>query len=90
MTIAYMLIMTKHGKVKLVHSALNKFKELIEIHELYGQYDIIAKLKTKTNNELKALIQNRIFVIDGISKTETLIVFDEEDEADVKGDMIVD
>jgi len=80
MTLVYMLIQTKHGKIKLVSAALRKFEEIEELHELYGRYDIIAKIKVASPEELRRFVQNKMRLTDNIQRTETLFVSDEETE----------
>jgi len=85
---AYMLINTRQGKLRIVSSKLREFEEVKEVHEVYGRVDIIAEVETKTNAELKAFIQNKIQITEGIKDTEVLLVNDleedEENEEDVE------
>ncbi len=83
-----MLINTRQGKLRIVSSKLREFEEVKEVHEVYGRVDIIAEVETKTNAELKAFIQNKIQITEGIKDTEVLLVNDleedEENEEDVE------
>jgi len=47
MTLVYLLIRAEHGKEGIVKAAMSKFSEIIEIHEVFGRYDIIAKVETE-------------------------------------------
>jgi len=78
MEIVYILIRTIHGKLKLVSSKLKTFSEIKEIYEVYGRYDIIAKIVVETREELNKFIQNKLLILEGISGTETLIVIGDE------------
>lgn len=73
--IVYILIRTIHGKLKLVSSMLQTYEEIEEIHEVYGRYDIIAKIVVSDREELNKFIQNKILILEGIAGTETLVVF---------------
>ena len=55
----------------------NKLKEIPEIVDLYmvqGLYDIIAKVKLNTEEELKELVSERIRKVDKITGTVTVII----------------
>lgn len=76
---AYMLINTRQGKLRIASSKLKEFKEVKEIHEIYGRFDIVAEVETGTSTELKAFIQNKVQIIEGIKSTEVLLVNDIEE-----------
>ncbi len=68
-----MLINTKQGMLKIVSSALSKFEEVDEIHEVFGRFDILIKILANDLEEVKNFIQNKLQIIDGITNSETLI-----------------
>jgi len=72
----YLLIVAKDGKKEVVSNELLKFKEIENIHELYGQYDIIIKIKAEDMTKLEEFIQKNIRSIKEIEGTETLVVSD--------------
>ncbi len=77
MTIAaYMLIQTTQGKLKIVSSSLKKFPEVTECHEVFGRFDIIAKIEVDDYESLKRFMQNKMLIIEGIRNTETMVVYD--------------
>ncbi len=81
MEVAYLLINCRQGKLKIVSSALKKHEEVDEVHELYGRFDIIAKVICENRSEMKGYIQNKLQITEGIKASETLIVNDlAEDE----------
>jgi len=53
--------------------------EVQEAHQLYGVYDIIAKLKTETMQELKDTINSSIRGLDNIRSVITLMCMDEKE-----------
>ena len=73
---AYILIVTTFGKTKEVSNKLITLDFVENVHELYGQYDIIVKVKVPTLKELEKTIQERIRSISEIQRTETLVVSD--------------
>lgn len=76
MEVVYILIQCNHGKLKIVSNALKKFEEIEEIHEVYGRFDIVAKIICEDRTELKSFIQNKMQITEGIKSSETLIVND--------------
>jgi len=76
----YLLIQTRHGKSMIVHSALSKFEEIREIHEIYGRFDLIAKVETETQDELQHFIQNKFRITEHIRYAETLVAVDGAEE----------
>lgn len=77
-----MLINTKQGKLRITSSKLKEFDEVKEIHEVYGRFDIVAEVETKNRTELKAFIQNKVQITEGIRNTEILVVSDIEEEVE--------
>lgn len=72
----YMLINTKYGKKRVISKKLAKFRQIERVHELYGQFDILIKIKETTNRKLEDFIQKNIRSISDIQNTETLVVAD--------------
>lgn len=77
MTLVYLLIRAEHGKIGIVKAQLEKFQEITELHEVFGRYDIIAKVETFNNKDFRKFIQNKIRVQEGIKSIEP--IFSTED-----------
>ena len=73
---AYILIATTFGKTREVSNKLMDAKYVEIVHELYGQYDVIVRLKAPSIKLLEEFIQKNIKSIEYIERTETLIVSD--------------
>jgi len=71
-----MLINAKHGKNRIVSGALQKLENISEIHEVYGRYDIVAKIEAESLSKMRKFIQNKIMIIEGIVRCESLFVSD--------------
>ncbi|MFH1505377.1 MAG: Lrp/AsnC ligand binding domain-containing protein [archaeon] len=82
MVLVYMLINAKHGKNMIVAGALEKLDNVVELHEVYGRYDLIAKLEEESMGKMRTFIQNKIIIIEGIVRCETLFVSDTDIEDD--------
>mgnify|MGYP001597929632 FL=1 len=46
--------------------------EVIEIHPLFGEYDLIAKVEAKDYESIGEIIIKKIKIIEGITDTKTL------------------
>ena len=55
-----------------VLNKLSKLPEVIEVHPLFGEYDLIAKNEAKDYECIEQIVMNKIKTIDGIIDTKTL------------------
>jgi DNA-binding Lrp family transcriptional regulator len=55
-----------------VFNKLSKLHEVIEVHPLFGEYDLIAKIEAEDYESIGQIIINKIKTIDGITDTTTL------------------
>ena len=74
--LVYILIITKYGKKKDVANKLLEFKQIEDVHELYGEYDLIIKVSAPDIKKLEDFIQNNIRSMKDIQGTQTLVVSD--------------
>jgi len=73
MVTAYIFIITKPGgRVDVSPEALMKFKEVKDVTEVYGEYDVVIKVQVKEMSDLQKLIK-QIREIGGVDKTTTMI-----------------
>jgi DNA-binding Lrp family transcriptional regulator len=72
MAIGFVLISTAPGKEHDVYNALKSIKEIVELHPLFGEYDLIAKIDAKDFNELGKIVVDQIRNIAGVIDTKTL------------------
>lgn len=73
MATAHLLINCETGQEKSVVKELGKFNSITEIAEVFGAYDIIAKLETPNIHELKENVSSDIRKIPKIVSTVTLM-----------------
>lgn len=71
---AYILIKVRVGAEREVVDKLKGLKEVKDISELYGEWDVIAKIEVGSIEDLDALITEKIRDIDNIKLTSTMIV----------------
>jgi DNA-binding Lrp family transcriptional regulator len=55
-----------------VFNKLSKLHEVIEVHPLFGEYDLIAKIEAEDYESIGQIIINKIKIIEGIVDTTTL------------------
>lgn len=72
MPIGFVLISTAPAKEHEVYEELSKIEEIKELHPLFGEYDLIAKIEAKDLDELGKIVVEKIRAIDGVADTKTL------------------
>ncbi|MFB0560664.1 MAG: Lrp/AsnC family transcriptional regulator [Candidatus Lokiarchaeia archaeon] len=77
MPIAFVLINTEPANEEKVLQEVAKIEGIEEAYILYGVYDILAKIKTESMENLKQTIIWQIRKIEGVVSTLTLIVAEE-------------
>lgn len=72
MSIAFILVSTVPGKEQEVYNKISKVNYVVEIHPLFGEYDLIVKLDAKDYSELGKVVVEQIRTIEGVIDTKTL------------------
>ena len=72
--LTYLLIRTKHGKNRIAHDKLKKHNEFLEVHEVFGRYDLVCLVETDDLKTLKTFIHNKIWIIEDLESVEPLII----------------
>lgn len=72
MAIGFILISTAPAKEHDVYNELMKVKEVVELHPLFGEYDLIAKIEANDFNSLGQIVVDRVRSIEGVIDTKTL------------------
>lgn len=73
--LGFVLIRVSPKHEKEVFNTLTKLLEIIEIHPLFGEYDLIAKVESVGYEHIEEIV-NKIRAIDGITDTQTLVAID--------------
>jgi DNA-binding Lrp family transcriptional regulator len=77
MAIAYVLIITAPQKDHQIYSELKRMNEVVEVYPLFGDYDLIAKIKGESVESLGRVVLYKIGALPGVVHTETLTVIEE-------------
>jgi DNA-binding Lrp family transcriptional regulator len=70
--IAFILCVVQPGAEEDVVEKISNMKNVIEVHELYGEYDMIVKVNVKELGELDILTSS-IRRVPGVQMTSTMI-----------------
>jgi DNA-binding Lrp family transcriptional regulator len=73
LVVAYVLITTATGKENSVIRQIRELPELTEAHQLFGQYDLIARMETGDYDKLCDVVLQKIRSIQGVTGSRTLI-----------------
>lgn len=75
MITAIVLMNIERAKVDEVAQKLLAMDGVAEAFSVAGQYDLVAILRTKTNEQIADLITQQIRSVPNITRTETLMAF---------------
>lgn len=81
---AFVQINLKPGTIEEVIGSLTDLQEMLEIHETHGDYDIIAKVRAKTNEDLRNLVVGKIQTVPNVTNTKVITVLKTRKEEQVK------
>ncbi len=74
MVIAYVLVNTYPGKEEEVAEKISKVESVVEMYTLFGEYDMIVKLESKSYPDIESIVVRKLRPIQGILDTKTLTV----------------
>ena len=72
MAVGFVLINVSPGSEKKVFDMMIKWDEIEELHPLFGDYDLIAKVQAPDYETLSDIVVNKIRSIKGVTETKTL------------------
>lgn len=75
MVTSIILIHAERTMVNAVAERLIEIEGISEVYSVSGQYDLVAIARVKSNDEVANLVTNRMYSIEGIVKTETMLAF---------------
>jgi len=71
-TIGYVLISVAPAYEHEVYNKLSKIPEIIELHPLFGEYDLIAKIEAEDFEKLGEVVVSKIRSIKGVVRLSTV------------------
>ncbi|MGI0042889.1 MAG: Lrp/AsnC family transcriptional regulator [Nitrososphaeraceae archaeon] len=72
--LAFLGINAKPGFTDIVISKLSSLDPVLEIHEMYGRFDLMLKIRAKNLGDMRNIIENKIRNLPHIVKVELLTV----------------
>lgn len=74
MVVAFVLVTLTPGSEKTVSRLISNLKEVVEVDELYGEYDVIMKVRVSSLAELDTFLTDKIRSIPDVYLTSTMII----------------
>ncbi|WP_376778034.1 Lrp/AsnC ligand binding domain-containing protein [Inconstantimicrobium mannanitabidum] len=74
----------KTSSFSAVCDELSKINEVVELHLITGNYSLFAKLVCKNITDLQDILMNKVNVISGIERTDTLISLSQPIDRNIK------
>jgi DNA-binding Lrp family transcriptional regulator len=75
MVTAFVLISAKRDLIPETAQALSALEGVAEVYSVAGEFDLVAVIRVRTNEELADLVTGRLLKLKGIERSETLIAF---------------
>ena len=73
-TLAYILVTLKSGAERDVCERVSSFEEVVQVDELYGEYDAIVKVRVEDLSQLDKFLTDKLRALLDIFLTTTMIV----------------
>ena len=73
MAIGFALLTISPLHEKTVYESLGKISEIIEVHPLFGEFDILVKIQCSDIDSIGSVVIKKIRSLKGIVDTKTLI-----------------
>jgi len=72
MAIGFVLINAAPAHEHEVYTKLSKVPEIVEVHPLFGEFDLIAKIEAENFEKLGEIVVSKIRSIKGVIDTKSL------------------
>lgn len=72
--LAFIGININEGSADEVIASLSQFDEILELHEIYGQFDLLLKIRAKSLKEMREIVANKIGKVPQITEAELMTV----------------
>ena len=75
MITSIILLNIRRSKINEVAEQLASMAGVSEVYSVTGNYDLVAIVRVKTNDDLANLVTEEFIKIEGINKTDTMLAF---------------
>ena len=69
------LLNVSSSKITEIAEQLADMPEISEVYSVTGNYDLVAIVRTRSNDDVAELVTNRLGPIEGIEQTDTMLAF---------------
>jgi len=69
------LLNVRSNRITEIAEQLAAMPEVSEVYSVTGNYDLVAIVRTHSNDDVAELVTNRLGLIDGIEQTDTMLAF---------------
>lgn len=69
------LMNVKRDRITDLAEHMASLPEVSEVYSVTGNYDLVAVVRAKTNDDVAELVTRRLGSIEGIEKTDTMLAF---------------
>ena len=70
---AFVLFKTLPARDRDVYQTLSNHESVVEVHALYGEYDLMVRLSSENSASLSGMLMSDFRQIDGVKDTQTMI-----------------
>ncbi|MEM7291802.1 MAG: Lrp/AsnC ligand binding domain-containing protein [Pseudomonadota bacterium] len=78
------LLNVKRGAVTETAEKLVEMGSVTEVYSVTGKYDLVALVRTKSNDDVAELVTHQLSTIDAIEKTDTMLAFNTYSQHDLE------
>lgn len=82
---AIVLLKVKSDKINQVAEELAALDGISEVYSVAGQYDLVAVIRARNDEQIAALVTDRLLKAEGLQSSETLIAFRTFSKHDLDG-----
>ena len=75
MVTAFILINAERARIAPLSQEILSLDGITEVYSVAGEYDLIAVVRVRENEQLAALVTDKMIALKGITRTNTLIAF---------------
>ncbi len=69
------LINVEKNQITAVAEQLADMPEITEVYSVTGIYDLVAMVRTRTNDDVAELVTSKLGAVEGITDTDTMLAF---------------
>ena len=72
--LAFIMVKLENGKTDQAVTILKEIEQILEIHEIYDKFDLLVKIRSKSLENMRDIIVNKILSITEVKEIELMTV----------------